>query len=41
MEFILGTAQFIGNYGIANSNTVTNDIATKVLNKAIDSSVAM
>ena len=36
MEFILGTAQFIGNYGIANSNTVTNDIATKVLNKAID-----
>jgi aryl-alcohol dehydrogenase-like predicted oxidoreductase len=36
MEFILGTAQFSGNYGIANSNIVTNDIATKVLNKAIE-----
>jgi aryl-alcohol dehydrogenase-like predicted oxidoreductase len=36
MEFILGTAQFSGNYGIANSNTVTNDIATNILNKAIE-----
>jgi aryl-alcohol dehydrogenase-like predicted oxidoreductase len=36
MEFILGTAQFSGNYGIANSNTVTNDIATNILNKALE-----
>ena len=36
MEFILGTAQFSGNYGIANLNRVTNEIATKVLNKAIE-----
>ena len=36
MEFILGTAQFSGNYGIANSNRVTNKIATNVLNKAIE-----
>jgi aryl-alcohol dehydrogenase-like predicted oxidoreductase len=36
MEFILGTAQFSGNYGIANSNTVTNEIATNILNKAIE-----
>ena len=36
MEFILGTAQYSGNYGIANSNRVTNKIATNVLNKAIE-----
>lgn len=36
MEFILGTAQFSGNYGIAKSNNVTNDIAVNILKKAID-----
>jgi aryl-alcohol dehydrogenase-like predicted oxidoreductase len=36
MEFILGTAQLSGNYGIANSNSVTNDIAANILNKAIE-----
>lgn len=34
MEIILGTAQFSGNYGIRNSNPVTNQIASNILNKA-------
>ena len=36
MEFILGTAQFSGNYGIVNSNFMTDDLATNVLNKAFE-----
>ena len=36
MEFILGTAQFSGNYGIVNSNFMTDDLATNILNKAFE-----
>jgi aryl-alcohol dehydrogenase-like predicted oxidoreductase len=36
MEFILGTAQFSGNYGIVNSNFMTEDLATNILNKAFE-----
>jgi aryl-alcohol dehydrogenase-like predicted oxidoreductase len=36
MEIILGTAQFSGNYGIGNSTIVTNQIASKILNKAFE-----